>query len=146
MRLLHLLACCTAIIGLSAPASAKEVAQDDAVHAHYDGYVRGFDVFSLDIAVALHPASYRLQLDFHLTGVVGTLYHGEGTTVVDGRFDGVRAVPREMLSTGRFGGVAHLTQIDWQDGMPKVLQMVPALPMPAARRCRRTSRRIRWMR
>ena len=115
------MACCTAVIGFSVPCRA----QDGTAHAHYDGYIRGFDVFSLDIGVALRPAAYRLQLDFRLTGVVGALYHGEGTTVAEGRFDGVRAVPREMVSTGRFGGVAHVMQIDWQDGMPKVLQMVP---------------------
>ena len=103
------------------PAHAAEVVQ----RAHYAGYARGFNLFDLDVAVAFQQDTYRFQLSFRTAGVVGALFHAEGTTTVDGRFNGVRTVPRELLSTGRFRGVPHTTQIDWQGGIPKVVQMIP---------------------
>ena len=111
------LACCVAAAGLPARA--------DPVGAHYAGYIKGLNLFDLDLAVTLRDSDYRLQLGFRLTGVLGAMIHADGATVVDGRFAGSGAAPREMFSKGQFRGAPQVMQIDWQDGLPQVLQMVP---------------------
>lgn len=98
---------------------------EDAVRAHYAGYAKGLNVFDVDLAVMLHPADYRLQASFRLTGVLGALIHADGSTVVNGRFAGVQAVPLDLFSTGQFRGEPHVTQIRWQNGTPQFLQMIP---------------------
>ena len=122
------------LFGFSAvPALADEA----PLRAYYAGYARGFNVLNLETALTLHPADYRLTITYHLAGVVGALVHGDATTTVDGRFVGGRAEPRELFSQGRLRGDPRVTQIDWQDGSPKVLQMLPAVeterdPVPAS--------------
>ena len=105
----------------SPPARGADMVQ----RAHYAGYAKGFNLFDLDVAVGFEQEAYRFQLSFRTSGLVGALFHAEGTTTVDGRFNGMRPVPRELLSQGRFRGEPHMTQIDWQSGMPKLVQMVP---------------------
>ncbi len=118
MLLRTLFACC-----LLASASAR--AEDAAVQAAYAGYAKGLNLFDIDLAVTLRPADYRLRVAFRLVGVLGALVHADGATVVDGRFAGGGALPRELFSSGQFRGAPHVTQIDWRDGSPKVTQMLP---------------------
>ena len=122
MPLRTLLSCCAAIIGLALPAHAEEA----AARVHYAGYVKGLNLFDLDVAMSLRKTAYRLQASFRLTGVLGALIHADGTLAVDGQFDGARALPRQAFSTGQFRGAPHVIQIDWLNGSPKVVQMVPA--------------------
>ena len=121
MRCLILFVCATL-----AAWSASPVRADDAVQTvHYAGYAKGLNAFDLEVAVSLSESAYRMQLSFRMAGVVGVLFHAEGTTTVDGRFNESRIVPRSLVSQGRFRGEPHLTQIDWQGGFPKVKQMIP---------------------
>ena len=121
MRGVILFACAVVATWSAGPARA-----DDAVQtAHYAGYAKGFNAFDLDIALSFRESTYRFQLSFHMAGVLGALFHAEGTTTVDGRFNGSGAVPKALVSQGQYRGVPHLTQIDWEGGLPKVKQMIP---------------------
>ncbi len=113
-------ACAVAIAGL-APVPAPET----RVQAAYVGYVLGLHAFDLTLEVSLQPDSYRLAASFRLAGMLGALWPAEGSTVVDGQFSDGRPVPRDMVSQGRYWGTAHSLHVDWKDGRPKVLQMVP---------------------
>ena len=126
MRLL----CCVLLPGclLALPAMAQPVqgeAQPGPVRLNYAAYSNGLNVVDLQATVALSPQAYRMQLSYHLTGVIGAFFHGEFSTTVDGRFQGNRAEPREMFSTGHMRGEMRVTQIDWRDGNPVVMQLVP---------------------
>lgn len=113
---LALLGCATA-----PPALAEEA----AVHATYVGYARGFNLLSLDTVLAIHTAGYRLQVSYRLAGIVGIFVHGNANTVVDGRFVSGHAEPRQFFSVGHLGGNLQVTQIDWQSGSPRVVQLAP---------------------
>lgn len=100
-------------------------AQDAPLQLHYAAYSHGFNVIILDTILSLHPGDYRLQVDYRTSGVVGMVMNADGSTIVDGRFVDGRAVPREMFSKGHIHGELRVSQIDWHDGSPRVVQLVP---------------------
>ena len=116
------------------PAAAQPSAP---VQLRFAGYAAGMELFSIQAELAITPESYRVQVSYALTGVVGALFHAASSTRVDGRFQDGRPVPRELFSTGHVRGQPRVTQIDWRDGNPLVLQLVPPVekdrdPVPAA--------------
>ncbi len=122
---------------LAAPFPALAQAAALPVRLSYAGYAAGFDFMDLQAGIAVTPQAYRVQVSLQITGLVGMLFHGQSTSVADGQFHGNQAVPRELFSTGKFGGQARTTQIDWQNGVPTITQMVPPAeeerePVPAA--------------
>jgi hypothetical protein len=109
----------------AAPVHAEPPAAAPDARMHYDGYAMGLNLFAIDLTVALRPTSYRMKLSFRLVGMADLLFHANGSTVVDGRFDGPRARPRELFSAGQFGGEQHVMQLDWVGDAPMVTQMKP---------------------
>ena len=100
-------------------------AEPPPARAHYVGYAAGLPVFTLDLTAALPGAAYRLELSFRLTGVLGALYHAEATSSVVGRIEGGHALPRQLLSRGRFGSEPHATEVEWQGDAPRFVRMLP---------------------
>ncbi len=115
----------SALALLGCAAAPPALADEAAVHASYVGYARGFNLLSLDTVLAIHTADYRLQVSYRLAGAVGVFVHGDANTVVDGRFVSGHAEPRQFFSVGHLRGNLQVTQIDWQSGSPKVVQLVP---------------------
>jgi hypothetical protein len=109
-----------ALAMLAGNASAAEA-------AHYVGYVLGLPVCDLDMAAFFQPEAYRLTLSFRLIGAPSLLYHAQGQTEVNGQFHGLRAAPQDLTSTGRYGGVPHVTRIAWHGSVPIIEQMVPKM-------------------
>jgi len=109
------------------PTLAGAQPADPALHAHYSAYSNGLNVVDMDAKLALTPRSYRLELTYRTTGLVGALVHVHGNTRVDGSFGPIRPLPRELFSTGNVRGVPHVTQIEWTKGKPTILQMVPPI-------------------
>ncbi len=116
-----IVAACASVVAGLAPARATEA----PAQAAYVGYVLGLHAFDLTLGVSLKPDGYRVAASFRLAGMLGTLWPAEGSTVVDGRFSDGRPVPRDMVSHGRYWGTAHSLHVDWKDGRPEVVQMVP---------------------
>jgi hypothetical protein len=117
--------------------SAPETAQEAPVHATYAAYAHGLNVMNLDTALTMTPEGYRLEVAFRLTGLVGFFVHGDSKTIVEGRFDGGQAEPRELFSAGHLRGVQRITQIDWRNGIPNMTQLIPPVeqerdPVPVA--------------
>ena len=103
------------------------LADEAAVHATYAGYARGLNLISLDTIMAIHSADYRLEVSYHLAGFLGFFVHANANTVVDGRFAAGHAEPRQLFSAGLLRGNPQVTQLNWQDGAPRVLQLVPPI-------------------
>ena len=110
---------------LSASAVAPAAAQSVIDGLDFAAYFRGLHVADMHAQLAITPQTYRVQLSFHLAGTVGALFHAEGVSTVDGRFQGDTAEPRALLSTGQMRGTARVTQIDWQDRRPTVVKLEP---------------------
>jgi hypothetical protein len=128
-RLVHctLLAMCVSLPVAAQPAATK---------LDYAAYSNGVNVLDLQASMALSPSFYRVQVSYHLTGLVGAIVHADSQTTVDGRFQGDRTEPRELFSSGHMRGQPRVTQIDWQNGNPVIMQMVPPVeterdPVPA---------------
>ena len=118
-------------------ASLPAAAQPAPVHLTYAAYFTGIEVAELQGDITVAPQTYRMQLSFHLVGVAATLFHAQGSSTVDGRFQGDVARPRELFSSGRSGGKQRVVQIDYQGDKPVVSQMQPPLeperePVPPA--------------
>ena len=118
-------------------AGVPAFAQPKAVQLQYAAYAAGFEAVAMQASIAMDRQSYRIQVSYRLIGLIGVVLHGESTTVVDGRFDGAAAAPRQMVSTGQFRGVPRVTQMVWRNGSPVVTQLVPPVeterePVPAA--------------
>lgn len=112
-----------AVLALFGPLPAW--ADDAPVKLAYSAYADGLNVMDMQASLAMSPQSYRLQVSYHLTGMVGLLVHADATTTVDGRFHGEAAEPRELFSSGHMHGESRVTQIDWQNGKPVLSQLVP---------------------
>ena len=115
-----------------APAFAQS-----AVQLRYSAYAAGFEAVAMQASIAIDQQSYRIQVSYRLTGLIGVVLHGESTTVVDGHFDGAAATPRYLVSTGQFRGISRVTQMIWRNGSPVVTQLVPPVeterePVPPA--------------
>jgi hypothetical protein len=113
--------CAAIVIAGLAPARATEA----PAQAAYVGYVLGLHAFDLTLGVALRPDGYRVAASFRLAGMLGAVWPAEGSTVVDGRFSDGRPVPRDMVSQGRYWGKTHKLHVEWKDGLPDIVQMIP---------------------
>ena len=102
-------------------------AQPAPVALTYAVYLSGFDVADMQAGFTFSQQSYQVHLAYQMTGAVGFLFSGHGSGTVDGYFQGDAAQPRELFSTGQMRGRSRVTQIDWQDGHPTIMQMVPPL-------------------
>jgi hypothetical protein len=124
-------------VALALAPVAQARARDGAAPASYEGYVLGLHVFDMTFSASLQPSAYRVDASFRLAGALAAFWHAEGSTTVSGQFVDGQAAPRELVSTGRYSGVAHMLRIDWKDGSPDIVQMVPSRekdrePVPAA--------------
>ena len=109
---------------MAAPAMADPA---PALRLSYAAYADGLNVMDLQASMAISPESYRLQVSYHLSGVIGVFFNAESTTTVDGRFRDGTPEPRELFSAGRMRGQQRVTQIDWQNGNPIVSRLVPPI-------------------
>ena len=103
----------------AAPARAEPVA------VHYEAYAGGLNAVSLDAEIDVAPDRYRVRLRFRTVGTAGVMFPSNGDTVVVGTFHGGRPAPSRVFSTGAVRGTPRVTQIDYQDGAPRIRRMEP---------------------
>ncbi len=118
-------------------AASPAAAQPSPLRLTYAAYFTGIEAAELQAEIAVSPQAYRMQLSFHLVGAPAALFHAQGTSRVDGRFQGDTAVPRELFSTGQSGGKNRVVQIDYQGDRPVITQLLPPVeperdPVPPA--------------
>ncbi len=131
MKLFQTVLCAATLAAL--PATAQQA----PVGLTYSVYFSGFDVADMQAGFTLSPQTYQVHLSYQITGAIGALFSGHGSSTVDGHFQGDAAEPRELFSSGQMRGRTRVTQIDWQDGHPRIVQLLPPLeperePVPVA--------------
>ena len=107
---------------LTTTASAAEVAQ---VQLAYDTYAGGIEVMQMRVFFGLGPWNYRVDLDYHTTGLVGLLYRGHQTNTVRGMWQDGQAVPQEFAGEGIWRGHERRTLIGYDHGLPKIRELQP---------------------
>ena len=116
---LPLLAC---LLWASTPAAAQG---QHSVQASYEIYAGGLNVAAANAIVHLDSRAYRMELAYHTTGLLGLLFRGEHLNKADGLFTGTRSAPQRFSGTGIWRGQPRAAVIEYQAGLPNVVQLVP---------------------
>src|SRR4051794_2161600 len=107
---------------IAAPASAQQVAQ---VQLAYEAYAAGLEVMHMNAFLGLGPWNYRIDVDYHTTGVAGLLYRGHQINSVRGQWDNEHAQPLEFFGEGAWRGQQRRTLIDYDHGLPQIKELQP---------------------
>jgi hypothetical protein len=91
----------------------------------YDTYAAGIEVMQMQAYFGLGPWTYRIDLDYHTTGLVGMLYRGRQTNRVRGAWRDGLASPFEFAGVGVWRGTERRTLIDYDHGLPQVRELQP---------------------
>ncbi len=118
----------------SSPAPAG--AAVPAVSVAYVAYAAALPVLRLHASYAIGP-SYEVKLAFDTAGMFGLLLHAHVDSTATGRLEDARALPSRYYAVGNVRGRPHVTQIDYPDGQPRVVQLAPPVeeerePVPVA--------------
>jgi hypothetical protein len=116
-------ACLLGLIGACAPVGAPRAA--DAVHLGYDLYAAGLNAAHIRVGAGIEANTYRVNLAYRTTGLVGFFFRGRQLTSVEGDWAQDKALPRRFLSHGVVGGNERLTDIEYRKGAPVVRQLIP---------------------
>jgi len=105
------------------PAAAS--AQVARAQLSYDTYAAGLRVMQMRAFFGLGPWDYRIDLDYHTTGLVGFLYRGHQVNTVRGTWQDERAEPVEFSGDGVWRGQRRRTLIDYDHGLPELKELQP---------------------
>ncbi len=116
--------------------SAPSGAAVPAVSVAYVAYAAALPVLRLHASYAI-GSSYEVKLAFDTAGMFGLLLHAHVDSTATGRLEDSRAHPSRYYAVGDVRGRPHVTQIDYPDGQPHVVQLAPPVeeerePVPAA--------------
>jgi hypothetical protein len=114
------------LVCLSWVCVAKAQPASDRVHAEYETYAVGVPVAEISSGFALGPRDYRIDLAYHTTGLVGMMFRGHQTTMVQGVWDGDRPAPTRFEGDGFWRGAWRQTVIDYHRGEPVVRSLIPS--------------------
>jgi hypothetical protein len=123
MAIVHRMA--VTAFGLAFLASTGASAQVTQVQLAYDTYAAGIEVMQMQAHFGLGPWNYRIDLDYHTTGLVGMFYRGRQTNTVRGTWQDDQASPAEFAGVGVWRGHERRTLIDYDHGLPRVRELQP---------------------
>jgi hypothetical protein len=123
MAMMHRIAVTALGLAFLAPAGAS--AQVTQAQLAYDTYAAGIEVMQMQAHFGLGPWNYRLDLDYHTTGLVGVFYRGRQTNTVRGTWDDDQAMPAKFFGEGVWRGHERRTLIDYDHGLPHVKELQP---------------------
>ena len=112
---------CSLGLFVAVPAAAQ-VAQ---VQLAYDTYAAGLEVMQMRAHFGLGPWNYRVDVDYHTTGLVGLLYRGTQLNTVRGNWQAEHAEPMEFFGKGVWRGHERVTRIDYDHGLPQIKELEP---------------------
>lgn len=124
---------------LAEPNARNAVAALPTQHAEmtYAGYVAGFNVMNARTGLELTTTGYQVGIAFRTAGMISVFFRGDNLSRVDGVWHGLSAAPRHYESGGTWRGDRRHTEIDYPDGQPHLMAMLPQVepdrdPVPAA--------------
>jgi hypothetical protein len=121
MKRLVLLAACLML----APAAAGA----QAMRASYEVHAAGMVVMEIEARFDLSAQGYRVETRVRTRGLAALLVPGDQTTRAAGGWAApgaaAQAAPADYLSEGVWRGRQRRTALGWQDGVPRVLTLIP---------------------
>ena len=115
----------TALVTIVPFLGSPALAAGKDIDLTYSTYAAGLDVAEVDVAFAIGPWSYQVSLGYRTTGVAGFFYSGHQKSQVDGTWGPSGPRPRSFSAAGMWGSQDRLIKIEYQDGRPNVLALVP---------------------
>ena len=109
---------------------AQEAAPDSSWTAHYAAYAHGLHTADITTDVALTASGYAFRLRVRTTGLVGVFVHSQLDSFAEGYWQGPRASPMRFESTGRAGGQAWHTLIEYRNAEPLLRILQPTIDEP----------------
>jgi Protein of unknown function (DUF3108) len=113
------------VLGLTLSGSGAALAQVAQVRLAYDTYAAGVEVMEMHAFLGLGPWNYRIDVDYHTTGLVGLFYQGRQINTVRGMWQDERAMPLEFFGEGTWGGHERRTLIAYDHGLPQIRELQP---------------------
>lgn len=107
---------------LAAPARAEEAGD---IHAVYRAYAAGLHVADIEAGFGFGPWSYQVRLAYRTVGLAGIFYSGHQLSSVTGSWTDNHSAPQEYVGEGIWRGLHRSTQIDYNQGRPRVRGLVP---------------------
>lgn len=107
---------------IAMPAGAQQASQ---LQLAYQTYAAGIEVMEMRAAFGLGPWNYRVDVDYHTTGLVGLFYRGRQTNTVRGVWEDEHAAPLEFSGEGVWRGQSRRTLIDYDHGLPQIKDLRP---------------------
>jgi opacity protein-like surface antigen len=120
MRMIAVTACSLLLF-----ATTGALAQVAQVQLAYDTYAAGVEVMQMHAFFGLGPWNYRIELDYHTTGMVGVFYRGRQVNSVRGVWQDDQASPLEFFGEGTWRGHERRTSIGYDHGLPQVRELQP---------------------
>jgi hypothetical protein len=111
------------LLFLTSPAIAQ--AQVTQANLTYDTYAAGIEVMQMHVFFGIGPWNYRINLNYHTTGLVGFFYRGQQVNTVRGNWHDGLANPLEFFGDGTWRGQQRRTLIDYDNGVPDVKTLEP---------------------
>jgi hypothetical protein len=113
------------VVGLFALTITEATAQVAQAQLTYDTYAAGIEVMELHAFFGLGPWNYRIDVDYHTTGLVGLLYRGRQVNAVRGLWHDDQAAPLEFSGEGVWRGQQRRTLIGYDHGLPQIRDLQP---------------------
>src|ERR1700747_1899151 len=105
------------LVALFIPLQAAAQVPVTEVHLTYDTYAARLEVMQMHVFFGIGPWNYRINLNYHTTGLVGFFYRGQQVNTARGNWDDGRASPLEFFGDGTWRGHRRQTLIDYEDGV-----------------------------
>jgi hypothetical protein len=104
----------------------------------YIGYIAGLRMLEIDATFELSDTGYKVETHSTTLGLADLFSHSDHLVEADGGWQGGTALPREYHSLGLWHGEPNDVRIDYPNGMPEVVRLIPKVegepldPVPPA--------------
>jgi hypothetical protein len=114
-----------ALLALLSLMADTAIAQVTRMQLAYSTYAAGVEAMQMQAVFGMGPWNYRINIDYHTTGLVGLLYSGRQTHAVRGTWQGDRAQPIEFFGEGVWRSQQRRTLIGYDRGLPQIKDLRP---------------------
>lgn len=91
----------------------------------YESFAAGIPISRVEAGFSFTPSSYKMDLGYRTTGMIGFLFKGYQHDVVEGAWRGNEAMPSVFLGIGHWHGDDRKAEINYRAGYPVVQTLIP---------------------
>ncbi len=96
-----------------------------AARTTYESFAAGISISQVEASFSFTPWSYKMDLRYRTTGMIGFLFKGNQSDQVEGSWRGNAAIPSHFSGAGHWHGDDRRAEIDYRGGHPVVQVLIP---------------------